>query len=324
MNTDLTLLKKFEDSLDTNTLSKDRVFIHILGYGEMSIVFEILDGINNNAYKRLSIFEEENQVLRHIQAFKVYYKVLTEDIGINIPPYKIIWFRDKSEKIKFFYIQQKFTASSICNKAIHYLDRNSIKNLVLLILKEMRKVWIFNLSQEKIKVGLDAQISNFSIEQCSQNNPIVSLNSELIFLDTIPPFFRINGKEAMDLSLLLKTVPVFLKWLLKINYIQKIMNNVVNRYYDFRTTVIDLIANFSKEQRSDLIPVLIKLANRFFTQEVSELNLEPLTLNEVIKYYKYDRLIWILYQNLRRWDRFMITKLFRKKYEFFLPPKIKR
>lgn len=76
--------------------------------------------------------------------------------------------------------------------------------------------------------------------------------------------------------------------------------------------------------RNNLIPVLVKLVNDFFTQEASELNIEPLELNEVIKYYKYDRLIWILYQNLRRIDRFMITKLFRRRYEFFLPPKIKR
>jgi hypothetical protein len=99
---------------------------------------------------------------------------------------------------------------------------------------------------------------------------------------------------------------------------------VVNRYYDFRIATIDLIANFSKEQKSDLIPSLVKLVNNFFIEEVSELNLIPLKLNEVMKYYKYDRLIWILYQNLRRIDKFIITKLFRRRYEFFLPPRIKR
>jgi len=102
------------------------------------------------------------------------------------------------------------------------------------------------------------------------------------------------------------------------------MNNIVNRYYDFRTTIIDLIANFSKEQKSDVIPALIKLTNKYLSQEFSELNLESIKLNEVIKYYKYDRIIWILFQYLRRLDRFINTKLFRMKYEFFLPPKIKR
>ncbi|MFX1345555.1 MAG: DUF6206 family protein [Promethearchaeota archaeon] len=323
MNTD-TLLKRFEDSLYSNTLKKDKVFINILGYGEMSIVFEIINDVNNNAYKRLSIFEDETQVIRHIQAFKVYYKILTEEIGIKIPPYKIVWFIDRSKRIKFFYIQPKLPAISIGNKAIHYLDNKSILNLVLLILKEMRKVWMYNYSHESIKVGLDAQISNFAIEDFDKNNPKIDLHSNLIFIDTIPPFFRINEKEAMDLKLLLKTVPTFLKWILNINFIQKIMNNVVNRYYDFRTTIIDLVANFSKEQKSDIIPALIKLTNKYLSQEVFELNLEPIKLNEVIKYYKYDRIIWVLFQYLRRLDRFIITKLFRKKYEFFLPPKIKR
>lgn len=324
MKTNLNLLKKLEDSFYRNDSSDERVFIRILGYGEMSIVFEIVNDVNNNAYKRLSIFEEESQIIRQIQALKEYYRILTEEIGINIPPYKIIWFKDRSNSVKFYYIQQKLPALSIGNKAIHYLDRKSIMNLVLLIMKEMRKVWIFNHSQEEIKVGFDAQISNFAINNFVHNNSKVDLNSDLIFLDTIPPFFRTNGKEAMDLNLLLKTVPTFLKWILKINYIQKIMRTVVNRYYDFRSATIDLIANFSKEQRSDLIPAMVRLVNEFFTQEVSELSINPITLNEVINYYKHDRLIWILYQNLRRIDRFMITEFFRKKYEFFLPPKIKR
>lgn len=324
MNNQLSILKKFEDSLYSNTSKKERILINVLGYGEMSIVFEILNDVNNSAYKRLSIFDEENQVKRHIQVFKEYYRILYEELNIKIPPYKIHWFRDRSNSIKFYYIQQKLPAFSIGNKAIHSLDKKGIMNFVLLILEEMKKVWIFNHSQDKIKVGLDAQISNFAIENFNQTNPTLDANSNLIFLDTIPPFFRINGKDAMDLTLLLKSTPTFLKWILKINYIQNIMNKVVNRYYDFRTTVIDLIANFSKEQRADLIPALIKLVNNFITQELSELNIRPVKLKEIIKYYKYDRLIWILFQNLRRLDRFITTRLFRKKYEFFLPPRIKR
>ncbi|MFX1322193.1 MAG: DUF6206 family protein [Promethearchaeota archaeon] len=324
MNAHLNLLKKLEDSFCSNNPRREKVLIKILGYGEMSVVFEILDNFNGYAYKRLAIFDEESQIERQIQAFKEYYRILTEKIGINTPPYEIIWFRDRFEKIKFYYIQQKLPSISIGNNAIHYLGENDIKNLVLLIMREMRKVWLFNQSNDRIKVGFDSQISNFAIENFNQNNSKIGTNSILIYLDTIPPFFRINGNEAMDINLLLKTVPTFLKWILKINYIQKIMKNVVNRYYDLRTTTIDLIANFSKEQKSDLIPALVKLVNNFFTQEASELNIEPIYLNEVIKYYKHDRLIWIIYQYLRRVDKFMITKLFRRRYEFFLPPKIKR
>ncbi|MFX1410090.1 MAG: DUF6206 family protein [Promethearchaeota archaeon] len=324
MNVTLNLLKRFEDSLYKNSPRREKFFVKILGYGEMSIVFEILNDGNDNAYKRLSIFEEESQIARQIKAFKEYYRILTEEVGISTPPYKIIWFRDRLERIKFYYIQQKLPAISVCNNAIDYLDRNSILKLVLLIMREMKKVWIFNQSHEKIKVGFDAQISNFAIENFNQKSSKIDLNSDLIFLDTIPPFFRINGKEVMDLNLLLKTVPTYLKWILRINYIQKIMKNVVNRYYDFRNATIDLIANFSKEQKSDLIPVLVNRVNQFFIQEVPDLNIEPIKLNEVIKYYKHDRLIWTLYQNLRRIDRFIITKLFRRKYDFFLPPKIRR
>jgi hypothetical protein len=50
----------------------------------------------------------------------------------------------------------------------------------------------------------------------------------------------------------------------------------------------------------------------------------PLAKNEVDKYYREDKLIWIVFLGLRRLDRFLTTRLLRKRYEFILPGKIKR
>jgi len=50
----------------------------------------------------------------------------------------------------------------------------------------------------------------------------------------------------------------------------------------------------------------------------------PLTKTEVDKYYKEDKLIWMVFLGLRRLDRFFATRLLWKRYEFILPGKIKR
>jgi hypothetical protein len=77
---------------------------------------------------------------------------------------------------------------------------------------------------------------------------------------------------------------------------------------------IDLIANFYKEQRAELIPDLVEEANRFFAEETPDLGVEPISVKEVDSYYREDALIWSLYLNLRRLDRFLRTRLLRRDY----------
>ena len=132
--------------------------------------------------------------------------------------------------------------------------------------------------------------------------------------------FRQNGEEAMDAELFLKSSPPGLRYLVKVAF----LDEVVDRYYDWRLVTIDLIANFFKEQRSELIPGLIQLINNFFDEEASEFDMKPITFEEVQKYYKNDKRIWVIFQNSRKIDRFIKTKILRKKYDFYLPGKIKR
>ena len=98
----------------------------------------------------------------------------------------------------------------------------------------------------------------------------------------------------------------------------------MTRYYDFRLVTIDLIANFYKEQRAELIPALVETANAFFAEEAPEHEVEPIIEKDVASYYREDRLIWALYLALRKFDRFLRTRLLRQEYPYILPGKIKR
>ena len=124
----------------------------------------------------------------------------------------------------------------------------------------------------------------------------------------------------MEAELLLKSAPSFLRPILKAFFVQE----VVDRYYDWRLVTIDHIANFFKEQKPEIIPRLIRRINRFFKEEASNFEIEPITFEEVHKYYKNDKMIWVIFQNARRFDRYLKTKLLKKKYDFYLPEKIKR
>jgi hypothetical protein len=320
MKIDIEVLKKLEKSIDTSDPEKGEVPIKILGYGEISLVFELLNSPEQIAYKRIPIFDNETQVERHIWAYNEYNRLLKEDVGLNMPEYDVAWFKDEEGKIQFYCVQEKFPAESVGNKVIHQLSEQDIKTLILLVMREMKKVWDYAKNHNTIDLGLDGQISNFAIIGFDPNNPKIDLNTKLMYFDTSTPMFRVNGNEAMEAVLFLKSAPSFLRWLLKALFLEE----TVGRYYDWRKVTIDLVANFFKEQKPELVPELINLVNKFFEEEANDFDIEPLSLEEIKKYYKSDSSMWVLFQSVRRFDRFLKTKVFKKKYDFYLPGKIER
>jgi len=311
---------KFENTIDTIHPERGNVPINILGYGEISMVFELVNDAHPIVYKRLPIFNTVTQVNRHVLAYRIYHQIL-ERIGLNVPIYDALWVKSQVQKIVLYCVQAKIPEETVGHKIIHHsISEKEIQTLVLLIMREMYKIWAFNSQSTTFKVGLDGQISNWAVIGYNPQNPKVSEEDKLIYFDTSTPLFRKNGIEGMEPILFLKSAPFFLRWLLKALF----LDEVVGRYYDWRLVTIDLVANFFKEQRPELIPSLLEVINSFFSQEAADLNIKPLSFHEVKKYYDEDKQIWIIFQNARRLDRYIQTKLFRKQYDFYLPEKIKR
>ena len=98
----------------------------------------------------------------------------------------------------------------------------------------------------------------------------------------------------------------------------------MTRYYDTRLVATDLIANFYKEQRPELVPGLAQAANEFYASEGASLGVKPLTEKEIKAYYKEDALIWVLFLAFRRFDRWLHKYILRKPYIYILPGHIKR
>ncbi|MFX0186320.1 MAG: DUF6206 family protein [Candidatus Hodarchaeota archaeon] len=320
MKINIELLKELERNVNIVNPETGKIPIKILGFGEISLVFELVNDPAKLAYKRIPIFDTEKQVKRHIWAYNKYSQILEKDVGLTLPEYDTAWFKDEEGKIWFYCVQEKVLPESAGHKVIHHISENEIETLVLLAMREMKKVYTYGKENRYINLGFDGQISNFSVIDYDPKSPQVDINTKLSYLDTSTPLFRINGKEAMDALLFLKSTPFFLRPLIKAAFLQE----VLDRYYDWRLVTIDLVANFFKEQKPEIIPSLIRLVNKFFTKEANEFNIEQITLKEVEKYYKSDKMIWVLFQNARKIDRYIKTKLLRKEYDFYLPPKIKR
>ena len=321
MQVDIELLKEFERGLDPAHPEKSKIPARVLGYGEISTIFEIqAETTKNLACKRMPIFKTKDEVAEYEALYTDYNEVLEKDIGINIPEYGFAWFISDAGNIIAFDIQRKLTPESIGNRAFQLLDTDGIRTLFLLVLRELMKIWRFNLANPGRAVGIDGQISNWSIVDFDAARPQLSHGTRLLYFDTSTPLMKKDGVERLDPELFLRSAPSFLVWLIRWLF----LGGVMTRYYDTRLVATDLIANFYKEQRSELVPGLVQAANDFFAAEGASLGVKPLTEKEIKAYYKEDALIWALFLALRRFDRWLHKYILRKPYIYILPGHIKR
>jgi len=299
-----TELQKFEEGLEPTTLEKSKIPADVIGYGEISTVFQI-HGDNQYAYKRLPLFDSQEVSEDYEKIYHSYCSYLRQ-IGLNLPEDSTSIISRENGPIVLYIIQKKHKSNRFAHTLTKSFTEEQFTALLQLICNEVEKVWDFNSkNKSKIKVAIDGQLSNWIMDE----------DNIIYYIDTSTPLFMIEGVEQLNPELILKTAPSFLRWILRLFFLKDVME----RYYDRRLVYLDLIANLYKEQRPDLIPVAIKIINDYLDD--SE---KPFDINEIEKYYKEDKLIWTLFLAFRRFDRLFTTKILRKRYEFILPGKIKR
>jgi hypothetical protein len=304
MKVDRDFLKEFEENIDPAKPEKSKFPINILGYGEISVVFEI-EEYEGVALKRIPNFTSEEQVRKYIELYYEYLSLL-RNAGINVPESGAEYVVTGDNRIVLFIFQEKLDPRSICNKVIHRIPDEEVAKLFRRILDELAKVWNFNKHSE-IEIGIDGQISNWALTG--------DLDSKLLYFDTSTPMVRKDGEHQIDTEVFLKASPPILRTVVKKLFLQE----VLDRYFDFHLVTVDLIANLFKEKRADVIPMLIDTANEYF----KDYDVAPINYEEVKKYYKNDAFIWSLFLNLRKIHRSMV-RLAGGRYEYFLPEKIER
>jgi len=321
LNINKDLLEKFEKGLDPRHPERSKIPAKIIGYGEISTIFEIQDLTQKGlAYKRLPIFKSRSEMDQYERIYNEYNRLLKDEVGIEVPDYGLVEIIPDEGNMVIYNVQSMLPPASIGNKLLHSLNDEDCVILFEAVLKELKKVWSFNKRATGVEIGIDGQISNWALKDFNESRPTVTPDSELLYFDTSTPLFRINAKEQINPDLFLRSAPSFLVWLIKWLFLE----DVVTRYYDFHMVIVDLIANLYKEQRPDLIPRFIDRANTFISTEAKEFDVKPVDEKEVRSYYREDAIIWRLYLALRRLDRFLMTRLLHRPYVYILPGRIKR
>lgn len=298
-------LCEFERGLDPSRPGESKIPARIVGYGEISAIFEI-DNDRSRVYKRMPVFDTVDAAVQYERMYQEYCSLLVK-AGLHLPAHETRIVEVPGRPVSLYISQTKLSDSNFGHKLIHLADRESGLDFIEQVIREIVKISEFNeANMPGTRLAIDGQLSNWVRDP--END------KRIYYIDTSTPLFCKDGVEQLDPEPMLKSAPGFLRWVIRLFFLEDVMT----RYYIQRLVFTDLVANLYKEQKEDLIDPAVERVNRYLPDK------ERLTGKEVEKYYREDKLIWSIFLGLRRLDRFITTKLLRRRYEFILPGKIQR
>lgn len=314
MDVNENLLAEFEEMLNPAFPEKSGIIPEILGYGEISTTFSI-PAMPDVALKRMPPFENADQIIAYKKAVGDYTSQLAQVCGIRVADYAVYDFFTRHHEHIVYVAQPRLETATIGNHILAAGTRKDLEKMISAIMEYLCRLYQFNhQTSHQASVGLDGQLSNWSF-QLSETG-----SGAPVYFDITTPLFRVNGAEQLDTEIFLKSCPSFLVWLVRWQF----LDEVLNRYHDARMILIDLVANFYKEGRADLIDTALSIINEFVENEKHAMDFSPLTRAEIDGYYKSDAFIWSFFLMLRRFDRFVKTKILMQRYNFILPGAINR
>lgn len=299
-------LQEFESQLDPANPESGPYSPYIIGFGEMSTVFAFGDSdLADFAFKRMAIFHSEEELVPYRKNFIEYCQLLVK-LNVNMPDYGTVTIERKGQPVLYVF-QRKVNADSIGH---HFIQNASVEESVEFfkaILEKFNIVFNYNNNNPLLTIGLDGQISNWVLH-----------NHTLFYLDTSTPLMRKDGIEQLNSELFLRICPAYLVWVIRLFF----LDSVLDRYYDLRLVIIDLIGNLYKEKKQNLIMPFLEVANQFLAESHPEL--KRIKQKEIDAYYKEDAWIWRIFLFFRKIERFIKTKIQRREYELILPGNIDR
>jgi len=307
MNIDQSLLEKFEAGLDPQNPASSAVKCKLIGFGEISAIFEV-EGQEGMAMKRLPIFPDRPTAEQYIRLYDEYC-VLIGEAGIRLPETATAIAEVPGRPVVIYIAQERLPSDRFCNHLIHVWELREIKKLIANVVDQFKAIWRFTESHKPaLEIAIDGQLSNWVVSGSCYD---YTLN----YIDTSTPFIRRHGNHQIPADLFLQAVPRHLRGIFRSLF----LSDVLNRYYDRRSILIDLAANLYKEQRPDLVPVAVQVINNSIGRMA-----EPITVEAVKRYYREDKMIWQIFLAIRKIDRWTTTSIRHGRYEFILPDKIKR
>lgn len=291
--------QSLEDTIQQSLRTLDINGLTILGYGEITTVFRLETDTGTFACKRFPVFGSATDAQDHQTLIEEYIAALGKR-GVRVLDSGFVPLTTGEGKTVLYLVQPIVDPKRIGPAHFDALPPDAAANGFREILRILK-------GSVSSTLAPDGQLSNWVFQQ-----------DGLAYMDISTPFMRsADGAERCNWGMLTESV---LSGLLSParSYFKKKAPETVASYYTLRGQAIDFLGNLRKENLGHLIEPFIPIANDEFELE------EPITLDDVKKYYNDDADFYALLMRLLRVNRFFYRYVMRKTYPNFIPPKIER
>jgi len=287
-------LAELEEEISRALETGDVSSLDILGYGEISCVVGTTSNGRALACKRLPLFHDDRDWVTYQRCFAEYLSDL-ESKGIRPLASTLQTIKRPDGTRAAWCIQPRLDASGLLSKHFHAVDADESQRLFERVLELV-------LAAVSPGLGLDGQLSNWILD-----------GGELFYLDVTTPMLRTEtGSERMPIAVFLASLP----WALRPAVRRFMLRDILDKYYQPRGVVLDLLGNLFKEKLDPLLPRFLEITNEKISPAI--------TPEEAERYYRSDASDWALLQRLRHADRWWQRKVRHRVYPFLLPGKIER
>ena len=286
-------LRALEDRVRHAIRSGDESSLNIIGYGEITTVILLETEAGRFAVKRLPVVRSRADAEHVADTIHAYVDRLTER-GIHVVPNEARVLEHDGEFVVYCCQEAMPEEALAVNWFRAHTDDENLAQIER-ILDSIAKC----VSPE---ITTDGQLSNWAF-----------IGDDLFYVDVSTPFLRHpDGSSVLDWRNYMGPVPKPLRW-----YYLREVPKVLDTYFNLRSQLVDLIGNLRKEQLDHLTTACIDLVNARF-------DFEPITQNEIRRYYTNDAKMYALIERLRKFDRWVHRKILRTTYPYLLAPDVER
>jgi hypothetical protein len=289
--------------------------VSVVAYGEVSACLR-LAGLPGVICKRMSGFADDVAAQRYQELVRTYLTELAAG-GVQVVDTQIVAVPRPGRAPVVHLVQPELPVPTLGNAILRTADDATVTDAVERVLAATLRLAVASHDRsDGLEVALDGQLSNWSF------GPDAEHLADPVLVDVGTPFMRRGGRHLVDIGWLETPIPAGVR---TYYHLRGLVGAYLDDYYDARLVAVDLLGNFHKEGRPDRVPLGVDVVNRWLAGDAAVLGKHaPVTADEVEKYYRSDADLLALYLRLRRADRFLRTKVFRRTYDFVLPGPVSR
>lgn len=287
-------LRQLDDLVERALASDDEQGLPVLGYGEISLVLGWPAEHPRFACKRMPPFASMQRFSAYRATLDDYLQALAA-AGVRVVETAMRGVERGDGTVAAYVVQPVLPADEFAPQVLRAADPGAEHPLIEAVVATAAQT-------VGPKVGLDSQLANWTWN-----------DSGLTYIDvSTPMLWAADDRARLDLDLLAQAYPAILRWPLR----RFVAPQILDTYRDLRKVYLDLTGNLLKERLEPWLPQFLDRLNRRIEQ--------PLSAEEVHRYYRSDARLWNALLKLRKLDRAWRRRIRRRPYPFLLPGEIER